>query len=173
MSIAPEEILTRRLRLDRICPEDASLMLAIWNDPSFVRHVGDRGVRTLEEAATALRETGLRHWEEQGYGPYRVSLRDGGDAIGICGLFKRPTLDEPDIGYALLPPYRGEGYAFEAAAAVRDSARDEMKFSRIAAIVSPDHARSIHLLENLGMSFERPIRMPDDDEDISLYAMDL
>lgn len=173
MTVAPVEILTERLRLGRVSVEDASLMLAIWNDPSFIRHVGDRGVRTLEDAAAALYETGIRHWEEHGYGPYRVSLRESGDAIGICGLFKRPTLEEPDIGYALLPPFRGQGYAFEASAAVRDAARDEMNLSRVTAIVSPGHARSIRLLENLGMSLEGAVHMPGDDEEISLYAMDL
>jgi RimJ/RimL family protein N-acetyltransferase len=168
-----EEIRTGRLVLRRLAESDRGLLLKIWNDPDFIRFVCDRGIRTEEQARKAMNEGVLLLWAEHGFGPYRVALADSGEAIGICGLFKRPQLDEPDIGYALLPQYCGNGYALEAAAAVRDFARDGMKLKRIAAIVSPEHEKSIHLLEKLGMSPEGPIRMAGEEQDTLLYSMAL
>ena len=173
MTVAADTIRTERLRLDRVTEEDAGLMLAIWNDPAFIRHVCDRGIRTLEQSLEAMREGALRQWAEFGHGPYRISLRDEGEAIGICGLFRRENLDAPDIGYSLLPPHYGRGYALEAARAVVDHARDVVGLEKIIAIVSPDNPRSIHLLEKLGMRVEGPIRMPGEDEDILLYSLSL
>ena len=170
MNQADAVLQTDRLLLEPLLESDAGLMLEVWNDPAFIRHVGDRGIRTLDEATRVLREGALKQWEELGYGPYRVSL-GGGEAIGICGLLKRPNLDDPDIGYALLEPFRGHGYASEAARAVRDHARDSMGLQKILAIVSPEHGRSIRLLEKLGMMKKGSIRMPDEDEDIFLFEM--
>jgi len=170
---AAAELRTARLGLHRLSGNDAALMLAIWNDPDFVRHVGDRGIRTLDEARAALRDGALRHWREHGYGPYRVSAAGSGEALGICGLFKRDNLDDPDIGYALLRAYRGQGYALEAALAVRDHARDRLRLPRLAAIVAPGHARSVRLLQKLGMRAAGRVRMPGEEQDLLLYAMRL
>ena len=98
---------TPRLTLRRLTESDAPLMLAIWNDPGFLRHVGDRGIRTLDEARDALREGALRLYAEHGYGPYAMELNGAAGPIGICGLFRREGLDEPDIGFAVLLCPRG------------------------------------------------------------------
>lgn len=172
MRPAADRLRTDRLRLERLTENDAALMLAIWNDPAFIRYVGDRGIRNEEESLTAMREGALKLWSELGIGPYRVSLADGEDAIGICGLFKRENIDVPDIGYGFLPDHCGNGYAFEAACAVRDHARDVMGLHRICAIVSPDNARSIHLLEKLGMTESGTVRMPGEDEDILMFRIE-
>ena len=172
MKPAANELITDRLRLLRLEEGDAGLMLAIWNDPDFVRFVGDRGIRTEQEALEALRNGALKQWSELGYGAYRVSQRGETEAMGICGLFKRENLDDPDIGYGILPGHCGRGYAFEAACAVRDHARDVMGLRRICAIVSEDNARSIHLLEKLGMHATGTVRMPDEDEDLLLFEIE-
>ena len=172
MKQADDELLTDRLRLLRLEERDAGLMLAIWNDPDFVRFVGDRGIRTEQEALEALRNGALKQWSELGYGAYRISKRGETEPMGICGLFKRENLDHPDIGYGLLPDHCGSGYAFEAACAVRDHARDSMGLSQICAIVSRDNARSIHLLEKLGMLEAGTVRMPDEDEDLLLFEIE-
>ncbi|MDJ0904707.1 MAG: GNAT family N-acetyltransferase [Woeseiaceae bacterium] len=164
---------TERLTLHEMTPADAGLMLAIWNDPAFVRHVGDRGIRTLDEAQDAMSKGILRLYEEYGYGPYRVVLKDSGDAIGICGLFRRDGIDIPDIGYATLPDYCGRGYAFEAASAVIEYSRSVLGIGRLIAIISPDNAASIGLIGKLGFEFERMHRMPDDDHDVSIYGKPL
>jgi RimJ/RimL family protein N-acetyltransferase len=163
---------TKRLRLHLLTVDDAALMLAIWNDPGFIEYVGDRCIRTIAQAEDALLNGALRLYEDFGYGPYRVTLKTDGSSIGICGLFRREGLDDPDIGYALLPDYRGRGYAFEAASAVIDYARREIGLQRLTAIVSPANLASIGLTEKLGLRFEKMIRMPDDDE-VSLHALNL
>lgn len=147
-------------------------MLAIWNDPAFVRHVGDRGIRTIDQAKDALAKGPLRLYRDYGYGPYRLSLIGSDDAIGICGLFRRDGLDDADIGFALLPGYYGQGYASEAAIAVTEHARDVLGLRRLTAIVSPLNRPSIALIEKLDMRFERMIRMPGDDDEICLYSID-
>lgn len=148
-------------------------MLAIWNDPAFIRHVGDRGIRTAAEAETALKEGPLKLYEDYGYGPFCLSLKKEPTLIGICGLFQRDNLDDPDIGFALLPNYCGKGFATEAARAVVAHARDDLGLRRLTAIVSPENVASVALLEKLGMSFERGITMPGEENEISLYSMKL
>ena len=170
---ASTELLTDRLQLRWMTADDAAFCLSMWNDPDFIRHVGDRGIRTLEQAAEAMQNGMLKLYRDFGYGPYLLARKEGGPPMGLCGLFKRENLDHPDIGYALLPEYCGSGYAFEAAAVVMRYAREQMKLPRLLAIVSPGHSRSICLLEKLGMHLERPLRMPGEDEDVLLYGIDL
>jgi len=164
---------TDRLVLRPVTLDDADLMLAIWNDPAFVRNVGDRGVRTVAQARTAIEEGPLKLFADYGYGPFAVSLKPAGTRIGICGLFRRPNLDDPDIGFALLPDYCGKGLAAEAASAIVDYARDDLRLPVLTAIVSPGNAPSIGLIEKLGLTLDRMITMPGDDEEICLYRMTL
>lgn len=164
---------TERLVLRRLTPDDADLLLAVWNDPAFVRNVGDRGIRTLEEAREAMQSGVFKLYADYGHGPYAVSLKTDGTRIGICGLFRRDNLDHADIGFAILPAYCGKGLAAEAAIAVRDHARDDLSLHTLTAIVSPDNAPSIALIEKLGMTFDDMITMPGDEKAIRLYSMNL
>ena len=162
---------TERLELRWLTLADAPMMLAIWNDPAFVRFVGDRGVRTLEQARETLQAGPLQLYADHGHGPFRVTRRKDGADLGICGLFRRDGLDEPDIGFAILPEFCGRGYGFEASVAVLDHARDALKLSCVTAIVSPENSASIGLLEKLGMHYDRAVRMPGEDHDVSLYRL--
>lgn len=164
---------TRRLYLRRVASDDVALMLAVWNDPAFIEHVGDRGVRTEAEAIAALEAGAFRLYKEYGYGPYKMVRKDDAASIGICGLFKRDNLVDPDIGFAVLPAYCGQGFAAEAAGAVVDHARDDLRIRTLAAIVSPGNRKSIGLIEKLGLSFSRMITMPGENEAIRLYEMSL
>lgn len=164
---------TERLELGVIGEEDAEIMLAIWNDPAFIRNVSDRGVRTIDEAREAVREGAQKMFEDYGYGPYWMQLKSDGTRIGICGLFKRENLDDPDIGFAVLPDWIGKGYAGEAASAVVAYAREGLGLPALTAIVSPANEPSIGLIKKLGMSFDRMITMPGDDDAIQLYSMPL
>jgi RimJ/RimL family protein N-acetyltransferase len=163
---------TERLQLRWMTLDDAPMMFAVWNDPAFLRFVGDRGIRSLEEAEASMREGPVHLYAEYGYGPFRVSRREDGADIGVCGLYRRDGLDEPDIGFAFLPKFRGKGYGYEASVAVLDHARDELKLPRVAAIVSPANNASIALLEKLGMRYDKMMRLPGDEEDVSLYIID-
>ena len=164
---------TERLYLRRVTLDDADFMLAIWNDPAFIRNVGDRGIRTVEQACEAMQTGALKLYADYGYGPYSMVLKSDGSRIGICGLFKRENLKDPDIGFAVLPDYCSRGYAGEAALAVVAHARDDLRLGTLTAIVSPGNAPSIGLIEKLGLSFDRMITMPGDDEAISLYSRTL
>lgn len=164
---------TERLFLRRVTLDDAGLMLAVWNDPAFIRYVGDRGIRTTEEAQAALREGAFKLYEEYGYGPYSMTLKKDGALVGICGLFRRDNLEAPDIGFAVLPDHCGKGFAGEAAAAVVAHARDDLGIQCLTAIVSPGNVASIGLIEKLGLEFDRGITMPGEDNEISLYSMRL
>lgn len=161
---------TERLYLRRVTLDDADLLLAVWNDPAFMEHVGDRGVRTTEEAEEAMRAGALKLYADYGYGPYAMVRRDDGVRMGICGLFKRDNLDYPDIGFGVLPEFCGKGYAGEAAFAVLAHARDDLRIEELTAIVSPGNAPSIGLIEKLGLMFVGMITMPGDDEEICLYS---
>ena len=161
---------TDRLRLCAVSVDDTALLLAVWNDPAFIRNVADRGIRTKEQAKEAIEGGAQKLFDDLGYGPYCMSLRSSGEMIGICGLFKRENLDDPDIGFAVLPEYCSKGYAGEAASAVVAYARDELGIVNLTAIVSPSNAASIGLIEKLGLQFERKLMMPGDTKEISLYS---
>ena len=164
------ELETERLSLRRVTLDDADFMLDLWNDPAFIRNVGDRGVRTVEQAHEAMKSGALKLYADHGYGPYAMVLKSDGRRIGVCGLFKRDNLDHPDIGFSVLPGFCGIGYAGEAAFAVLAHAHDDLGIRKLTAIVSPDNAPSIGLIEKLGLSFVRMITMPGDDEEICLYS---
>ncbi|HBK45666.1 MAG TPA: GNAT family N-acetyltransferase [Xanthomonadaceae bacterium] len=143
---------TERLRLRELDPgRDAAAMLALLNDPGFQAGIGDRGVRTEAQAADYLRSWAGAQYATHGFGHYLIQLRDAGAFVGTAGLIQRPDLQVPDIGYALLGAYRGQGYAYEAAQAVMRYARDVLGLRALCAIVSPDNAASRRLLEKLGL----------------------
>jgi RimJ/RimL family protein N-acetyltransferase len=152
---------------------DAAFMLTLLNEPSFVRNIGDRGVRTIADAQAYLAAGPLASYERFGFGLYLVELNRPAVSIGICGLVKRDTLPDVDIGFAFLPQFWSQGYAFEAAAAVRDHARDEVGLRRLVAIVDPVNGGSIRVLEKLGFSFEKMIRLGDEYKDLKLFGCDL
>ena len=161
---------TERLSLRELTRDDAELLLRVWNDPAFIRNVGDRGIRTTEEAQDAMKNGVMQLYDQYGYGPYRVALKDTDTPIGICGLFRRDGLDTPDLGYAILPDYCGAGHAYEAATAVVDYAAAELSIDHLIAIISPGNEASIRLIRKLGFEFERMHSMPDDDEAVRIYG---
>lgn len=162
---------TQRLTLRELTEKDAPLMLAVLSDPDFLRNVGDRGVRTEEDARRYIVDGPMAMYQRNNFGMYKVELQDG-TAIGLCGLVKRDGLDDVDIGFAFLPDYRKQGYAREAAEAVMEYGRDVIGLKRIVAIAHPDNAPSIRLLEKLGLQAERTIQLPKEDEELVLMAWD-
>ena len=163
---------TPRLSLERFAPEDAPFILALLNDPDWLRYIGDRGVRTLEGARDYIVNGPMAMYAREGFGLWKASRRDTGEPIGMCGLIKRPTLDDVDLGFALLPAHRGQGYAREAASACLAFARDILGLRRIVAIVSPDNAASLQLIAALGLRYERRLTMASDDE-VELHGVAL
>jgi RimJ/RimL family protein N-acetyltransferase len=163
---------TGRLHLRRMGLDDAGFILDLLNEPSFLRHIGDKGVRTLEDARRYIAE-GLASYEGCGFGLLLVQRKDGGEPIGICGLLKREWLADVDLGFALPPRFWGQGYAREAASAVVAHARDPLGLRRVVAITSPANEPSIQLLSKLGFRFERLARFTEGGPELRLFGLDL
>ncbi|MEE9207342.1 MAG: GNAT family N-acetyltransferase [Gemmatimonadota bacterium] len=164
---------TDRLVLSRFSVDDAEFILGLLNEPSFLENIGDKGVRTLEGARNYLLGGPIDSYERFGFGLYLTTLKESGVPIGTCGLLKRDSLDDADVGFAFLPAYFGEGYATESAGAVVAYANRMLGLSRIVSIVSPTNSTSIHVLEKIGLRYDRPVRLSEDGDEISLYSIDL
>lgn len=164
---------TERLVLRHLGPHDADFIVALLNDPAFLRFIGDRNVRTADDARGYIQNGPVESYARNGFGLYLVERRDDGTPLGMCGLLKREVLNDVDIGFAFMPAFRGAGYAREAAAATVQHARDALGLPRVVAIVSPDNEASIGLLERLGFAFERWVRMSADEDEIKLFSREL
>lgn len=164
---------TERLNLRELHAGDAAFILELLNDPSFLQNIGDKGVRTLEDAVRYILEGPVDSYARHGFGLWLVELRDSTTPAGICGLVKRDTLPDADIGYAFLPRFWSRGYAFEAAAAVMSYAAGTLGLSRVLAITNSDNVSSIKVLEKIGLKFERLVRLSEDAPEIMLFASDL
>ena len=162
------EIRTARLILRRFTLDDADFIVQLVNDPDWLRNIGDRNVRTLDDARGYLAKGPLALYERLGFGLYLVALKETGERIGMCGLVKRDGLDHVDIGFAFLPAWRGKGFAEEAARAVLEHAR-ELGLEKVVAIVAPGNVPSIRLLEKIGMRAAAPVRLPRGGEAVLLY----
>lgn len=163
---------TARLRLHPMTVADAATMLAVLNDPDFITHVADRGIRTLAEAETYVAEGPAATWRAHGYGPFVVTDRADGTVLGTCGLHRRPFFDDADLGYGFLPAARGKGYAREAARGVIGFARDA-GLARLLATVSPANPASWMLLEDLGFVHERDMTYPGTEKTVRVYGVAL
>jgi len=161
---------TERLALRRLTPDDAVFMLELLNDPSFLRHIGDRGVRTVTEARDYIRTAPMARYDRSGVGLYVVESKESREPMGLCGLLKRKVLKDMDLGFAFLPRFWSKGYAFESARAVLAHARTVLGLERVVAIVSPGNEASIGLLEKLGFRREGTTRLTDEGPDLLLYA---
>ncbi len=162
---------TERLNLRRLNEADAAFILELLNEPSFRRNIGDRNVRTEEDAVRYILQGPVDSYAQHGFGLWLVELKNmEGTPAGICGLVKRDALPDPDIGYAFLPRFWGQGYAYESAAAVMRYARDVLGLGRVLAITNPDNAVSIKVLEKIGFAFERRVRLSEGAPEIMLFA---
>lgn len=186
---------TERLILRQIVEADAEFILDLLNQPSFIRYIGDRNVRTLEQAREYIASRFTKSYAENGFGLYLVELKaafGNSDAarlvpkckiqnpkskiqmpIGICGFVKRDALPDPDIGFAFLPQFERKGYALESAEAMIKYGGEALGLKRVLAITTPDNESSIKLLGKIGFKFERLIRLPYDDEEIKLFSTEI
>jgi RimJ/RimL family protein N-acetyltransferase len=164
---------TERLAIRQMSTEDAEFILGLLTQPSWLHFIGDRGVRTLDDARSYIVNGPIEMYARLGFGFYIVELKDAGLPIGICGLVKREYLDDADIGYALLPQYWDKGYAYEATSAVLAYGTEKLGLKRIVAITSSDNHRSARLLEKLGLRYERMVTSPDTGQEVRLFAIEI
>jgi RimJ/RimL family protein N-acetyltransferase len=162
---------TERLALRRFEPRDAPFVLRLLNEPSWIEHIGNKGVHTVDDAAKYLADGPIAMYERVGFGLYLVELKENREPIGMCGLIKRDALPDVDVGFAFLPEHWGRGFAYESTMAVVDYGHRTLGLSRIVAIVSKTNPRSARLLERLGFASEGTTSVSPDEE-LLLFASD-
>ena len=161
---------TERLRLRRLTPDDAAFILKLLNDPSFLRFVGDKGVRDREGAEKYIHQGPMTSYAQHGFGLFHVALKEGDVSIGMCGLLKREVLADVDVGFAFLPQFGGRGYATEAARATIAYGRTALGLNRIVAITAPDNEASQNVLRKIGLRYEKTLRLPAYQTDSLLFT---
>ena len=161
---------TERLGLRELDAHDDAFILQLVNEPTWLRFIGDRNIRTLEAAQAYIVNGPVKMYGRFGFGLWMVERREDGVPVGICGLIKRDSLEDIDLGFAFLPTHWRKGYAFESAAATMAYGAGVLGLKRVVAILSPDNVPSSRLLEKLGFRFERMIRLSDAAPEVMLYA---
>jgi RimJ/RimL family protein N-acetyltransferase len=151
---------------------DAEFIFELLNSPKFLKYIGDRGVRSIEQAQDFIENRYKQSYREHGFGLYMVELKDDRRSIGMCGFVRRDSLPEPDLGFAFLPDFEGKGCGFESSAALLRYGSEKFGFKRILAITSQDNDVSVKLLEKLGFRFARIFTTPDG-EDLNLFEKQL
>jgi RimJ/RimL family protein N-acetyltransferase len=163
---------TERTILREVTAErDSEFILDLLNQPSFIKYIGDRNVRTVEAAREYVESRFAASYAQFGFGMYAVELKETGEIIGICGFVKRDTLPQPDIGFAFLQPFEGKGFGFETSSQMMRYGKDVLGFERVLAITTRTNAASVKLLEKLNFKFERLIEVAG--EQLNLFSIDL
>ena len=151
---------TERLTIRRITLDDAAFMVATLNDPGFLTHIGDRGVRTLADAEAYIRDRVLASYEAHGFGMFRGALKAGDEGLGTAGFVRREGLAGPDLGFAFLAAHTGKGYGYEAASALLGWGRERLGLPPLLAITAVDNHASAALLAKLGFRETERILLP-------------
>jgi [ribosomal protein S5]-alanine N-acetyltransferase len=162
---------TNRLILRKFTIEDASFILELVNTPLWLQFIGQRNVHSLQDAILYLQNGPLRSYEIYGFGFYAVLLKKSNELIGMCGLIKRDSLENVDLGYAFLPTFSGQGFGFEAAAETLKYAFNIQKINKVLAIVDPQNDVSVKLLKKLGMKYVKMLQLSPTDIELMLFQV--
>lgn len=161
---------TERLTLRLAEIGDADFLLRLMNEPGWLKFIGDRNIRSLDQARSYIETTLLDTFHQLGFGMYVVERSADGEPVGLCGLVKRDGLEHADLGYALLTEHSGNGYALEAASATLAYGKQQLGIDKIVAITAEDNERSANLLEKLGLRFDKRVRLSPDSSEVLLYT---
>lgn len=165
---------TKRLIISKMTIDDAPFYLELVNTPNWIKYIGDRGVKTIEDAKLKIEETIIKSYDEYGFGAYKLMLKeDYLRPIGSCGLYKRDYFDHPDIGFALLEAYEGKGYGFESSEAIIKLAKQTFQIKKLLAITIPTNISSIKLLKKLDLAYEKKVKPYEDEEELLLFVKSL
>ncbi len=165
---------TERLVLSKITIDDAAFILELMNTPGWIKYISDRNVKTVEEAENYIQNNQLKCYEEHGFGYYKAQIKaEKLKFIGTFGLLKRDTLEHIDIGFSMLPEYHGKGYGFEAASEIMSLAKNSFNIKTLCAVTLPINQPSIHLLEKLGLSYQKTVKPFEDDKELLLFVKNL
>jgi [ribosomal protein S5]-alanine N-acetyltransferase len=167
-----EHFETERLILKPADQEDAAFFLQLYNMPKFIRFIGDRNLRTIEDVAHYIQNRFRPQFDKLGFGNYVVMLRENQEKIGAVGIFEREGLDVMDIGFSFLEAYQGKGYAYESASYLKSIIKQKYGVQRISAITSKDNYASQRLIEKLGLTFRKFLTLPNETEELRYYESD-
>lgn len=154
---------TERVRLREFSLKDAAFVLKLVNTPSWIQFIGDRNIRTTEAAEKYIAESLQKSYAENGFGLWLMELKKTATPIGMCGLVNRDSLNDIDIGFALLPQYGRKGYTFEACEATLAHAKEQLQIAKVVAITDTNNVASIGLLNKIGLQFEKELRLSEND----------
>lgn len=160
---------TERLIIRPMSLEDKELIFRLYNSPKFIQYIGDRNIKSVEDAENYIKNRFLPQFEKLGFGNYLVMTKEGNEKIGGVGIFEREGLDIVDIGYSLLEEFEGKGYAYEAAQKVKSIGMEEFGLAKISAIISKDNLSSQKLIEKLGFVFKKYVTLPGENEELNYY----
>ena len=160
---------TERLRLRQFDFGDCPFIIALLNSPGWLRFIGERNVKTVEQAQAYLKNGTMKSYEQNGFGLCMVETK-ACEPIGMCGIIRRDSLEHPDLGFALLPEYTSQGYGFEIGRAVLSYAKNDLKLPTVLAITVPTNTKSMRLLEKIGFSYVKNIHSESTNEELSLYS---
>lgn len=163
---------TQRLQIQKVILQDAQFIYELLNSPGWIEFIGNRGIKTLEDAKAYIQNPLIEGYQKDGFGLCKMVLKDEQKPIGLCGLIDRESLPHVDIGFAILPDYEGKGYTYEAAKATMDYGFSELGLKVIWGITSPTNIKSQNLLEKLGLKFVKKIQFGNYDEDTWVYSND-
>ncbi|WP_317899622.1 GNAT family N-acetyltransferase [Aurantibacillus circumpalustris] len=161
---------TERIRLRQFTEEDAGFIFKLLNTEGWLKYIGDRNIKTLEDARLYIMNSFILHFKKFGFGPYLVELKETNTPIGMSSLIKRDHFDDVDLGFAFLPEYIGKAYALEASKAVISYAKNKLGIKKLVAITNQDNIASINLLQKLDFKSEGIIKMPDDEEELLFFS---
>jgi RimJ/RimL family protein N-acetyltransferase len=164
---------TPRLTLRQLHGGDAAFILELLNDPTWLRFIGDRDIRNLDDAHAYIQNGPAASYAKHGFGLWLVQRKADDVPVGICGLLKRDTLEDVDVGFAFLQRFQGQGYGFESAAATLEYGRDHLGLKRIVAVTQPANDGSIRVLEKLGLRYEKMVQLSPTAPAIKLFAINL
>ena len=154
---------TERLVLQEFSIDDAEFILTLLNTPGWLEYIGDKNVRSVEDAVEYLEQGPIKSYKENGFGLWLTLLKNNNIPIGMCGLIKRESLDDIDIGFALLPEYSRLGYGYEIASATLKYANQVLRIDKVVAITDSHNIPSIKLLNKLGLQFEKTLKLSEND----------
>ena len=167
----PTTLETERLILTPMTIEDADLILELYNSPNFIKFIGNRNIKTLQDAENYIYSKFLPQIERLGYGNYLIRTKPDQKKIGGVGIFQREGLEVQDIGFSFLPDFEGKGYGFEAASNLMENAFENFNLKKIAAITSKENIASQKLIKKLGLKYLKNVNLPDDEEELWYYEM--
>lgn len=164
---------TERLLIEKFTLNDASFFKALVNTPHWIKYIGNRNTKTLEDAEERIKSGHLESYKTNGFGFYKLILKEKNIPIGTCGLIKRDELKHVDIGFAFLEDYERQGFGYEASIAIMELAKEKFNIKKLLAITAPYNIGSIKLLEKLSFRYEKRVKPFEDDEELLLFAKDL